>query len=93
MKRYTVIVYPPPPAMREPTGVTYSTATPERAPKVINIMSARTPEQAAEQADVQPGGYAVVVTESRRFDRAAKAPLEERASDGAALPTTMKRAA
>jgi hypothetical protein len=69
--KYLVIVYPGPPAA-EP-------------PRVVEV-DARFPADAAEKANVRPGGHCIVVTDAQRFDRAPQAPLEPKALDGNPLP-------
>jgi hypothetical protein len=84
--KYLVIVYPPKPATRDVRsagmGGSVSVADP---PRVCEV-DARFPADAAEAANVQPGGHCVVITDAARFDRAPQAPLEAKALDGNPLP-------
>jgi hypothetical protein len=59
----------------------------------VKRITASSPERAADEANVAPGGYALVVAESdaKRFDRAKAAPLEEKHPDG--NPLAVERAA
>lgn len=82
--KYFVIVFPPPPATRGP-GMQGAGSTTVATPRVVKV-EARFPADAAAAADVQPGGHCIVVVGGARFDRAAQAPLEEKALDGNPLP-------
>ena len=88
--KYLVIVYPPAARQREATdimrmGGTVASTTLASPPRVATV-EARFPADAAEKANVQPGGYCVVVTDAHRFDRAEQAPLEPKQLDGNPLP-------
>lgn len=85
MKDYTVIVYPPPPATRGGDQAVYSQST-KQGPRVTTVRQCRSPKEAADKADVQPGGRCVVVVDGRIFRRAEKAPLTELGDDLAPLP-------
>lgn len=83
-KRYIVIVYPAPPAMRGTDPVVFSQSTSERkGPKVTDI-TADSEQAAAASVGVPPGAHALVIekAKARRFDRAPQAPLEEKSPDG-----------
>lgn len=87
MESYIVIVYPAPPMTRpdlQSSGQSWSGKT----QPTVKRHTARSPAQAAEDASVPAGGYALVIQEkdAKRFDRAAVAPLEQKRPDGNSLP-------
>lgn len=74
MTDYIVIVYPAPPATRGESSVAYSYS--HHQPHV-KMVTASSPEKAADMAKVPPGGHAFVAERAKahRFDRAKEAPL------------------
>lgn len=77
-KDYTVIIYPP--VRRD----VHTTTT--NVPRVVKVARCMSPKEAANKANVPPGGRCAVVVAAEYFTRAEEAPLEEVDAGFNALP-------